>query len=281
MKRFVNLAAAAALLAVPVVGARADLVLTQLTINTGQGFGNAQTIFTMQVTGGNTTTPPGPGAEWGCYAFGNVKGAYSAADNNFSGTGVNVGNFCAENAANQVANGSPKNALPTLSDAGILSVGEIGLLLNNNQVSDAGITLNAMVLSFYTPGGDVIFSATLPTGWCNINALCSGANTFLKSENGQGGSGFVFLLNQTQQNALAQAITNSGFALGDIGVGAAGNFGCGATQGADCKEANDGAESLSLARVNAVSITPEPSAAVLLATGFLGLAGFARRRRNK
>jgi hypothetical protein len=282
-KKLVVQATMAALLALPLSTARADLVLTTLQINPGNGFGNAQTIFTLQVTGGNKG-PGDPSAqnEQGCYAFGNVTGAFSSTDNNPAGTVTNVGNYCTEGApVNQVASGSPKNALPSLSDAGITSVSDIGLLLNMNQVSTAGLTLNDMVMSFYTPGGDVIFSATLPDGWCNIASLCSGTDTFISSEVGQGSAGTVFLLNAAQQTALSAAITASGFSLSSILVGASANFGCIGTQTANCKEANDGAESLQLARVNTATLAPEPSTVALMATGFLGLVGVARRRRNK
>jgi hypothetical protein len=292
-KKLLVQATMAALLAVPLSTARADLVLTSLQINPGNGFGNAQTIFTLQVTGGNKApTDPSAQNEQGCYAFGNQIGAFSSVDASFAGTTVNGGNFCTEGGTpNQVASGSPKNALPSLSDAGITNTGEIGLLLNMNQVNTAGLTVNDMVLSFYTPGGDVIYSATLPNAWCTtaasglsaatIASLCSGTDTFLKSEVGQGSAGTVFLLTAAQQTALQTAITNSGFAFGSILVGASADFGCIGTQTANCKEANDGAESLQLARVNATSLAPEPASAALMATGFLGLVGIARRRRNK
>src|SRR3954468_17971724 len=87
---------AVALLVVPFGTARADLVLSSLTLQTGQGFGATTTIITM--ANGNT------GNENGCFAYGGatsggykgVKGVYTASDANYSGTGVNVGNLCIE-----------------------------------------------------------------------------------------------------------------------------------------------------------------------------------------
>jgi len=269
---------AVALMAIPFGTARADLMLTEIQLNTGNGFGAVETIFTLQVTGGNQTL--GTQIEQGCYAFGDTKGAFSATDPANVSTTVNSGNLCLEGNANQVASGSPKNALPSLGSVGITATNQIGLLLNINQVSDAGLTVNDMNLSFYTPGGDVIYVATLPDGWCNIAALCSGTDTFLKSETGQGSAGTVFLLTPAQQAALAAAITASGASFSSILVGSGGNFGCSGTQGTNCKEANDGAESLQLARVDATTVTPEPATAALMATGLVGLVGVIRRRRQ-
>jgi len=276
-KQLVRRLSAIALMAIPFGTASADLVLVELDLNSGQGFGNANTIFTLQVTGGNQTA--GTQIEQGCYAFGDVTGAFNAGDNSVAGTTVNAGNFCTELGANQVASGSPKNALPSLAESQITSVSQIGLLLNLNQVSTQGITVNDLVLSFYTSTGDVLYTATLPNGFCTIASLCSGTDTFLSSIPGQGGSGYVFVLNATQQAALLAAM--GGTFNGNILVGASASFGCSAAQTANCKEANSGAESLSLAQVTTATITPEPSTTALLATGLVSLVGMLRRRRRQ
>jgi len=267
---------AVALLAIPVGTARADLVLSTLTLETGQGFGATTTILTL--SGGNA------GNEQGCFAFGNTAGAYSNGDSNLSGTGVNTGNLCTEAGANDLDNplGPPKNQTVTLGSLGITNTTQVGLVLNLNQISNTGMTINDMNLSFYTAGGDVIFNATLPDGWCTIASLCSGGNTFLASVPGQGGNGYVFLLNAAQQAGLAAAIAASNTSFANIIVGSGANFGCTATAGADCKVATTGAESIQLAQITGqVSVTPEPSTTALMATGLIGLIGVARRRRRQ
>jgi hypothetical protein len=280
MKKLTVRLFAAALLAIPFGTARADLVLSALELNSGQGFGAVFTIFTLQVTGNPTLHPDG--LEDGCYAFGDLTGAFNGAESNTAGTTVNSGNFCTEGAINEVASGSPKNALPSLGELGITQTNQIGLLVNLNQVSNQGITINDMVLSFYTASGDVIFNATLPNSWCTVAALCSGVDTFLSSINGQGGNGQLFVLDAAQQAALAAAIAASGQSFGSILVGSAASLGCVTNpQTANCKAANDGAESFQLANISSPIVTvPEPTTTALVATGLLGLFGVARRRRQ-
>jgi hypothetical protein len=275
MKNLALKFSAVALLAVPLGTARADLVLSTLTLQQGQGFGSTTTILT--VSAGNA------GQEQGCFAFGGTAGAYSNGDNNLAGTTVNQGNLCTENGANDLDNplGPPKNQIVTLGSLGITNASQVGLVLNLNQVSNTGMTINDMNLSFYTAGGDVIFNATLPDNWCTIASLCSGTNTFLASIPGQGGNGYVFVLNAAQQAGLAAAITASNTSFANILVGSGANFGCTATQGADCKVATTGAESIQLAQITGgQSVVPEPSTVVLMATGLLGMVGVVRRRRQ-
>jgi hypothetical protein len=280
MKKLTVRLFALALLAIPLGTARADLVLSALELNAGQGFGAVFTIFTLQVTGNPTLHPDG--LEDGCYAFGDMTGAFNGAENNPAGTTVNAGNYCTEGAINEVASGSPKNALPSLGELGITQTNQIGLLVNLNQVSNQGITINDMVLSFYTASGDVIFNATLPNSWCTIASLCSGVDTFLSSINGQGGNGQLFVLDAAQQLALANAITASGQSFSSILVGSSASLGCVTNpQTANCKAANDGAESFQLANITTVTTVPEPTTTALVATGLLSLFGVARRRRQQ
>jgi hypothetical protein len=267
MKNLALKLSAVALLAIPVGTARADLVLSTLTLESGQGFGNTTTILT--VSGGNA------GNEQGCFAApGGIAGAYLNGNPN----------LCNEGAANDVDPplGPPKNQIVTLGSLGILNTGQIGLVLNLNQVSNTGMTINDMNLSFYTAAGAVIFNASLPDNWCTIVSLCSGLNTFLASIPGQGGNGYVFVLNAAQQTGLAAAIAGSGTSFANILVGSGANFGCVATQGPDCKVATSGAESIQLAQITGqTSVVPEPSTAVLMATGLLGIFGVVRRRRRQ
>jgi len=281
MKNLALRLSAVALLATPFGMARANLVLSNLSFNSGQGFGSTTTILTMS----NTPT------EQGCFAFGGLAGTYvgPAAQSP-------PANNCTEGGANNLDNplGPPKNQIVSLGSLGITNASQIGLLLNLNQENTQGITVNGMTLTFYNAGGTAIFNASIVgdalagSNWCSALggaqaaalALCSGDKTFLASEPGQGNSGYVFVLDATQAGLLNAQIAGAGGA-NNVFVGAGANMGCSAAQGANCKEANSGAESLSLANIaGSQTVTPEPSTVVLMATGLLGMVGVVRRRRR-
>ena len=270
MKKLAVWTGAIAVLAIPVESARADLMLTTFQASGGNGFGAVTTIMTLQATG-NSQSPSG--TEQGCNSF--------SATNTFGAFDPSKTDFCNEGAANDVPNGTPKTALPSLSSLGITNTSQIGLLLNINQTNPtSGLTINDLALTFYSSTGTPIFTATLPDNWCNLGAtFCSGLNTFSTFAQGQGQAGFAFTLTSAQQSALLAAMGNT--FNGSVLVGVGGNFGCTGTAGTDCKLADDGAESLQLANLNTPITTPEPSTIMLTASGLIGLVGIGRRRRNK
>jgi hypothetical protein len=281
MKNLALRLSAVALLATPFGTARANLVLSNLSFNSGQGFGSQTTILSMSTPNGQANS------EQGCFAFGGLAGTYvgPAAE-------APPANNCLEGGAHNLDNplGPPKNQIVSLGSLGISSVNQIGLVLNLNQPSGTGITVNGMTLTFYNAGGTAIFNASVAANWCSLAggadagalSLCSGDKTFALSEPGQGNSGFVFVLDAAQRTALQNAIGATSF--NSIFVGSGASMGCPVPpattpEGPNCRAANGGSESLTLANVSTV-VTPEPSAVVLMATGLLGMVGVVRRRRQ-
>jgi hypothetical protein len=246
MKRLTQLATAA-LLTMPVSAAHADLILVGTVSINGTGLGAVNTVLTITSQANNTT-------EQGCV---------SPTSNGASfGTGNLIGNVCSFG-----SNGDLQNQTQTrnLGDVGILSGSAFGVVFNASEPGGNSISLDNLVAYFMDASGHTM-SAALACG-----VLCNFAST----EEGTGKSGVLFQLNNAEAAGLQTFITNAGGASNVfVGLGAAAGVPFPATGGLETFFVFNAVQGVTF------SVVPEPSTTILVASGFVGLAAVARRRRR-
>ena len=252
-KLFLTLSAAT-LLAAPIGTARADLILSSQVPISGSGIGAQNTILTIQNTG----------TESGCVG--------RAGGTDFIGTFANVmvgsvttGTTCTAGTNTDVKTGSSQTQTRLLSETGVTSAANFGIIFNAVEPSGDAITINRLSATFYRADGSVAFVAN--TG---VNALGQPISfAFPNTLTGQGNSGFLFVLDAAQQTAATAAGAFAGG--GRVGVGAS------------VSGAAGGNETFFVGNTGTVNVStvPEPSTYALMAAGLAGVFGFARRRRNR
>jgi len=156
--------------------------------------------------------------------------------------------------------GTQTRAISSLT--GITQASDLAIIFNATEPPPANsITLNTLVLTFYTSGGTAISSYTF-TGPRVFNGDNSGAN----------GSGYVFRLDYDQ--ALnAQALAFTGVSFGDNRIGLS----------ADVSNSSGSPETLYIARASNFNLdpvpVPEPATFLTMGVGLIGIALYLRRRR--
>lgn len=233
--------ASLAMLAVP-SAARADLTFIGPVGATGGGLGNQFTVLTLQ-SPGNTSL------ESGCVT---PTGIGSMASCGFANVGVQTG--------------AAQTGVQLLSQTGLagLTGSTLRVIYNGAEPgSDPGNTLTGLSLTLYS-GNTGVFTATLPAGF-----LPRDFETF----QGTGNLGYLFGLTPAQ---AAQFDAARAAATGTLSIGA----------GASVANAQGGQETFAIAVGPTTpgggtgTVVPEPSTYMLMGTGLLGLAGFAKRRRR-
>jgi len=143
---------------------------------------------------------------------------------------------------------------------GITQASDLAIIFNANEPTTANsITLNTLVLTFYTSGGTVINSYTF-----------TGPRVFDGDNGGTGGAGYVFRLDYDQ--ALnAQALAFTGVSFGDNRIGLS----------ASISDASGSNETFFIARMSNPDLNPvpEPVTFLTMGAGLLGIALYLRRRR--
>lgn len=240
MKKNLLALSAMALLAAPFGVARADLVFNGLVDLGGTGLGAVNTVLTIA----NSPT------ELGCVSWNGTTTVLGASISGTTGQCTGTGD----------QNGL--NSTQLLSATGVTSGSNYAILFNPAEPgNDQSVTLNTLVATFYNNAGTLIFQAPLAVN----------NQTFNAADQGTGNTGFEFILDAAESATLQGFIAALG--TSNIHVGLASTLGV--------PVSSDGAhETFFVFNSGLASTVPEPSTAVLMATGLFGLVGFVRRRRS-
>lgn len=230
-----------------------EFTLTGPASFSGQGFGTLVTILSLQVTDGSTEM--GAVAPTNAVSLGTAPSGFGT----YGDCGATVG-LCAGDATNQGGGHTGVITAAVLTDPTGLhmnSSSQFGLLYNvNQQGGDLNTYLNSptpFTVYFYDAAGNVLFSASY--GGTD--------NPFPPLDvNGQGTSGYLFVLNGTDFATYFDQIANIGMSA-TVGNG------------------NDGADNWSVVNAGGGTPIPEPATLVLLGTGLVGLGAKLRRRIKK
>jgi hypothetical protein len=229
--------------------AHAGVILSGSDVITGAGFGAAPRILTVQVTGNGST-------ESGCDAWSNM--------------GLLVGPSACTNSANVGGDepnphGFPKDSAPTLSSLGFANASEIGIIFDATEPGNSSgnpLTMDSLILKFYSPTGTLLLS----------EALDNPPLVFNQTVVGNGKTDFLFVLDQMGINEVNSIIYSNSNAGND-------HIALESTMSA----VHGGPESFLAEGLTSTTntSTPEPATYLLLGGGLLGVGVLRRNRGHK
>lgn len=217
--------------------AHAMLVLQSPQDFDGTGLGSVNTVLTLQSPGNET------------FESGSVGRSAGGSSDVIAGDALT---------------GASQTLTRSIDSLGISSASDLRVVFNAVEPGNAaaqGITLTDLVLSIFSPSGELLFNSGA------LTAPVVFADTF----SGVGNSGFVFALDAAQAAAAQAAAFGGGFGANLIGLSA------------NLSNATGGPETFFVASAGGVTAPiPEPQTYALMLAG-LGAVGFmvSRRRRRE
>jgi hypothetical protein len=233
------------------VDASADLIQSGRLDLSGQGFGNAPRLLTIQAHG-NASFESG--------AIGIVDGALVALTPGISDSLVYSGNGVTNMGGDEVnpLSDNQKFGIPTLGELNWSSGANVGLVFNATEPGGNGLVVDDVTLKFYDGN--------------NVIAAIDGSFALDATDTGNGGAGFLIKVDDEQQTFLNGAVfAQAGFLNFRIALEAS------------ISGVHGGPESFSAIIANGdtvISPVPEPETYAMMLAG-LGLLGFTVRRRNR
>ena len=187
LKRLAAAAVAMSVFALP-QAASASLVYDESILITGQGFGNNPRLLTEQENGN------GDDIESACVSAGSGGSIGFGSGSCISDSDVFKGNGFSNFGGDEVnpQGDNHKYGIPTIGEMGFEDASDIGILFNATEPGGDGLSIDDLTLKFYQDG--------------NLVAAIDGSHEFGNTEQGNGRAGFVFVVDQEQQDYLNEAV---------------------------------------------------------------------------
>jgi hypothetical protein len=211
-------------------------------------------------------TPADSFVPLGAQGFGNAPRLLTLEDNTFEFGSVTPGDVVHDGAKS----GADKSTTPTLGTLGWTSGANVGIGFNSDQEGQTGITLDTLVLTIFDVDG------TTQLGSFSLAAPVTFTAADLALQQGNGNAVFNFGLDAPQQAQFDAIVAQAGSSAFFAGLSS--SLGCGDNPPAGCLVSNDGPDSfVGFAQAN----VPEPGTLLLLGTGLVGVAAFARKKFHR